>query len=85
MYIPPHSQLPGRVHAALQYLDYTRFLLTDGDGAIKDRQLTSQEQRVKDSALQVLAEYFNSDDKGDTSGPAAAPTVGPEMPVPVPK
>jgi hypothetical protein len=83
----PHSNLPGRILAAVQFLHYTLAITSGNDeGPIpggNPRELTTQEARVKDAALQALLEYFNSDDHG--AGPAGATAApDPNAPVPVP-
>jgi hypothetical protein len=86
MFMQQQRIMPGRIFAALQFLDYTRVVTAGyGDETVPGkgtRELHEKEKRVKDAALQVLLEYFQADGDDDAAGAAGDPAPNPQVPVP---
>ncbi|MEM7228981.1 MAG: hypothetical protein AAF432_09220 [Planctomycetota bacterium] len=61
-----NRRLPPRVRAAFRYLTHCRWVTSCDDHTSGGRQLSPNEQRVADAALDVLTLYFTGEmDYGD--------------------
>ena len=62
------TQLPPKIGAALEFLKHAQCIRAGAETEFSDpdskqvRELSPQEKRVEDTALQTLAEYFNMDE-----------------------
>lgn len=77
-------EMPGRVRAALEFLDYCVSATQSFDCSTQPQELSRHETAVRDAALDVLRLYFMGEmDYGDA--PPRPPEDPPdEMPAPVP-
>jgi hypothetical protein len=76
----------GRVIAALEFLEWSRMSTTVFGEPFPEknqRELTTQELRVKDAALSTLLEYFNSEDASEPPCPPPGDSAAPDPNAPV--